>query len=118
MYINKAIKEWKQTTQSGMKSRSGKMIQIILYADDKVIIAESEDELQIAVNELNKIKKYDMKTSATKPRTIGLCCKTIQRVKTEIKGKIMVQVSSFNYLGKLISNELKGINIKLQRYKK
>jgi hypothetical protein len=29
-YINKAIKEWKQTTQSGIQLRSGKMIQTIL----------------------------------------------------------------------------------------
>jgi beta-xylosidase len=43
------------------------MIQTILYADDQVIIAESEDELQIAANELNKtVKKYYMKTSTTK----------------------------------------------------
>jgi hypothetical protein len=27
IYINKAIKEWKQTTQSGIKLRSGKMTQ-------------------------------------------------------------------------------------------
>jgi beta-xylosidase len=61
------------------------MIQTILYADDQVIIAESEDALQIAVNELNKIvKKYDMEISTTKPKTIGLCAKNIQRVKIEI----------------------------------
>jgi hypothetical protein len=41
-----------------------------------------EDELQTAVNELNKIvKKYDMKMSTTKTKTIGLCGKNIQRVK-------------------------------------
>jgi hypothetical protein len=74
IYINKAIKEWKQTTQSGIQLRSGKMIQTILYADDQVIKAESEDELQISVKELNKIvKKYDMKISTTKTKTIGLC---------------------------------------------
>jgi beta-xylosidase len=76
------------------------MIQTILYADDQVIVAESEDELQIAVNELNKIvKKYDMKISTIKTKTKGLCGKNIQRVKIEIEGKIIEQVSSFNYLG-------------------
>jgi hypothetical protein len=29
---------------------SRKVIQTVLYADDQVIIAESEDELQMAVN--------------------------------------------------------------------
>jgi beta-xylosidase len=69
------------------------MIKTILYADDQVIIAESEDELQIAVNELNKIvKKYDVKISTTKTKTIRLCGKNIQRVKIEIEGKIIEQV--------------------------
>jgi hypothetical protein len=95
------------------------MIQTILYADDQMIIAESEDELQIAVNKLNKIvKKYDMKISTTKTKSIGLCGKNIQRVKIETEGKIIEQVSSFNYLGNLIPNEEKDINIKLQRYNK
>jgi uncharacterized protein with PhoU and TrkA domain len=81
------------------------MIQTILYADDQVIIAESEDELQTAANELKKIvKKYDIKISTTKTKTIGLCGKNIQRVKIEIEGKIIGQVSSFNYFGNLISN--------------
>jgi hypothetical protein len=31
---------------------SGKIIQTILYTDDQVIIAKSEDELQMAVNEV------------------------------------------------------------------
>jgi hypothetical protein len=97
LYINTAIKEWKQTTQSGIQLRSGKMIQTILYAADQVIIAESEDELQIAANELNKIvKKYDMKISTTKTKTIGLCGKNIRRVKIEIEGKIIEQISCFN----------------------
>jgi hypothetical protein len=79
IYINKAIKEWKQTTQSGIQLGSGKMIQTILYADDQVIIAESVDELQIAVNKLNRIvKKYDMKISASKTKTIGLCSKNFK----------------------------------------
>jgi RNA binding exosome subunit len=118
IYINKAMKEWKQTTQSGIQLRSGKIIQTILYADDQVITAESEDELQI-VNELDKIvKKYGTKISTTKTKTTGLCGKNIQRVKIEIEGKMIEQVSSFNYLGNLISNEEKDINIKLQRYNK
>jgi hypothetical protein len=70
-------------------------------------------------NELNKIvKKYDMKISTTKTKTRGLCGKNIQRVKIEIGGTIIEQVSSFNYLGNLISNDEKDINIKLQIYNK
>jgi hypothetical protein len=82
MYIKKAIKGWKQTTQNGIQVTSGKIIQIILYADDQVIIAKSEDELQMAVNGLNRIaKKYDMKVSTSKTKAIGVCSKNMQRVK-------------------------------------
>jgi hypothetical protein len=41
---------------------------------DQVIIAKSDDELQMAVNELNKIiKKYDMKISPSKTKVLGFC---------------------------------------------
>jgi hypothetical protein len=95
MYINKVIKEWKQATQNGIQVTSRK----VLYADDQVIIAKSEDELQMAVNELNKIvKKCETKISTSKTKAIGVCSKNIQRVKIEIEGKIIEQVSNFNYV--------------------
>jgi hypothetical protein len=39
-------------------------------------------------------------------------------VKIEIEGKIMEQVSNFNYIGNLISSKEKDININLQKLKK
>jgi hypothetical protein len=73
----------------------------------------------MAVNELNKTaKKYDMKISSSKIETMGFCGKNVQRVKIEMEGKIVDKFSNFNYLGHLISNEEKDINIKLQRYNK
>jgi retron-type reverse transcriptase len=99
IYINKSIKEWKLSTQNGIKLNS----QTILYADDQVIIAKSEDELQMTVNELNKIvKKCEMKMSSSKTRTVVLCGENKQRVKIEIEGKIIENVFNFNYIGYLI----------------
>jgi hypothetical protein len=54
-----------------------------------------------------------MEISTSKTKAIGVCGKNIQRVKIEIESKIIEQVSSFNYLGSLISNEEKDINAKL-----
>jgi hypothetical protein len=72
-YINKVIKEWKQTNQNGIQLTSGKLIQRILYADVQVIIAKSEDELQMTITELDKFyKKYDMKISTSKTKAIGV----------------------------------------------
>jgi hypothetical protein len=57
----------------------------------------------MAVNELNKnIRKYDMKISSSKTKTVGFYGKNIQRVKIEIEGKIIEQGSYFKYLGYLI----------------
>jgi hypothetical protein len=39
IYINKTIKEWKQTARNGVQLTSGKRIQTILYKDNQVIIA-------------------------------------------------------------------------------
>jgi hypothetical protein len=98
---------------------SREVLQTILYADDQVIIAKIEDELQMAVNELNKfVKKCDMKISTSKTKAIGVCGKNIQWVKIEIEGKIIEKVSNFIYLGSLTSNEEKYMNAKLQRYNK
>jgi hypothetical protein len=49
---------------------------------------------------------------------LEVCGKKIQRVKIEIEGKIIEQVSNFNHLGSLMSNEEKDINAKLHRYNK
>jgi hypothetical protein len=61
---------------------------------------------------------YDMKISSSKAKTIGSCGKNVQRVKTEIEGKLIEQVSNFNYLGNVISHEEKDISAELQRYNK
>jgi hypothetical protein len=98
---------------------TGEKIQTALYADDQVIIAKSEDELQMTLNEQNKIiKKYDVKISSSKMETIGFCGRNVQRVKIEIEGKITEQVSNFNYLGYLISSDDNDISVKVQRYNK
>jgi recombinational DNA repair protein (RecF pathway) len=60
----------------------------------------------------------EMKISTSKTKATGVCGKHIQRVKIEIEGKIIKQVSNFNYLGSLMSNKEKDINAKLQRYNK
>jgi hypothetical protein len=68
-YINKDIEEWKQTAINGIQFIAGKIIQTIFYAHDQVITEKSDDELQKAVNTLNKIiTKYDMKIFSPKQK--------------------------------------------------
>jgi hypothetical protein len=50
-----------------------------------------------------------MKISTLKSKTMGMCGKNIQRVKIEIEGKIIEQVSDFTYLGNTFSEHKKDI---------
>ena len=62
LYINQLIREWKSTIITGFKICNNKILKTMLYADDQMILAKTEDELQIAANTLNKIaQKYNMK---------------------------------------------------------
>jgi hypothetical protein len=54
MYIYKIIQEWKTTIKDGIQLTNNKKLNTRLYADDQVLIAKSEDELQTAANHLNK----------------------------------------------------------------
>jgi hypothetical protein len=126
IYIDRIVKDWKQAASNGIQLTKTTAIQTILYPDDKILITKSEDELQFATHQLNKIaRKYGMKISTLKSKTMGMCGKNIQREKTEIEGKIieiegniLEQVSDFTYLGNTFSEHKKDIDIKLQKYNK
>jgi hypothetical protein len=46
----------------------------ILYADAQVLITKPEDELLIAAHRLNKFtKKYNLKISTSRTRSMGMC---------------------------------------------
>ena len=62
-------------------------IKILYYADDEVLIAVSEDELQRVLHQFNTIaKKFKMNISVTKTRAMTTS-KTPLRCKPEIDGK-------------------------------
>ena len=72
----------------------------ILYADDQILMATSEDELQTMAHHLNLIaRKYKMTISGTKTKSITVCGNHIQRVKIVINDNIIEQVTDFKYLG-------------------
>ena len=76
----------------------------MLYADDQMIFAKTADELQIATNTLNKIaRKYNKKISTTKPESLAIRGKNIQRANIVIDGTIIEKVTDFMYLGNMIS---------------
>jgi hypothetical protein len=82
--VNKVLQEWKTTTKSGIKLSQDRKINTMLYADDKVLIAKSENELQKAANALNKnSKKYKLEISETKAKTKAICGNNSVRARIE-----------------------------------
>jgi hypothetical protein len=76
----------------------------MLYADDQILMATSEDDLQTMTNHLNFIaRKYQMTISSTKTKSTAMWKKHIQRVKIVINDNIMEQVADFKYLRCCIS---------------
>jgi hypothetical protein len=104
----------KQAVNNGIQLTKNTAIQTLLYADDQILITKSENDLQFAAYQLNRItRKYGIKISTLKSKTMGMCGKNIQRVKIEIEGKIIEQVSDFTYLGNTFSEHKKGYRYKI-----
>ena len=75
------------------------------YADDTVLLAETEEDLQEILNEGNRIgKTFDMKMNAKKTKTM-LVSKdlTSTNVRLKIDGDIIKQTDKYTYLGQTIT---------------
>ena len=76
------------------------------YTDDTVLLAETEEDLQEILNEMNRIgKTFDMKMNAKKTKTM-LVSKdvTLTKVTVKIDGDIIKQTDKYTYLGQTISS--------------
>jgi len=100
IYINKNIQEFKRVMKKGIQLNNRKLVNTILYADDQILIATSEDELQTLAYHLNlRARKYIMTISSTKTKSMAMWGNHIQRVKIVINDNIIEQVIDFKYLG-------------------
>jgi len=74
-------------------------VNTILHADDQILMATSEDDLETMAHHLNLIaKKYKMTISSTKTKSMAMWRNHIQRVKVVIND-IIEKVTDFKYLG-------------------
>ena len=79
------------------------------YADDTVLLAETEEDLQEILNEMNRIgKTFDMKMNGKKTKTM-LVSKdvTSTNVCVKIDGDIIKQTDNYTYLGETITSNVK-----------
>ena len=87
------------------KTIGGTAINNLRYADDTVLLAETEEDLQEILNEVNRIgKTFDMKMNAKKTKTM-LVSKdlTSTNVRLKIDGDIIKQTDKYTYLGQTIT---------------
>jgi hypothetical protein len=111
-YINKILQEFKMVIN---ELTNRKIINTILYADDQILIATSEDELQTMAYRLHLIaRKYKMNISNIKTKSMAMCGNHIQRVKIVINDDPIEQISGFKYLGYLISDYKSNLEDNIQ----
>ena len=91
----------------GKVSIGGRTITNLWFADDIDALAEEEQELEALIESLNKTcTRYKMEISAEKTKLMTNSANGIQR-EIKVKGQKLGTVTSFKYLGAIVSGELK-----------
>ena len=93
---------------------------MLLFADDQVIIADTEDNLQKSVHKLNQIlTEYGLTIFVQKTKFMAFKGRDSVRTKIVIDNKIIEQVKMINYLGNMIFYEKElDMDNKLHNYLK
>lgn len=107
LIMDDVVKECKKVTRKyKIGRRRMEMVQIseLLYADDLVLLAGSERELQYNVDTyIREMQKVNMRINIEKTKTM-IVGPTERKHEITIGGKTVEQVSNFKYLGSCISS--------------
>ena len=84
----------------------GTRINNLRYADDTVLLADSEEKMQNMMNMVNEVGKlYNMKMNVKKTKAIVISRNENQpKVNIKVDGTAVEQVEIFNYLGQTVSD--------------
>ena len=100
LYIDHITREWKSIAPKGVKINKHYSLNMLLFADDQVLIAPDENTLQLQIHLLDQIiTKYDGKISTQKTKVMAHYGKDAIRTKIILRDKPLEQISNFNYLG-------------------
>ena len=117
LYLNDMIQTWKQQITGGINLGT-LTVKTLAFADDQILIAKNEDELQRMLYKLNIVAKtYNMEISPEKTKVMTFKGSHPVRSKIILENKTIEQVSKFNYLGCDISfvNEI-DVNNKINKF--
>ena len=105
--------------KKGIQLNNRKLVNATLNADDQILMATSEDDLQTMAYHLNLIAiTYKMTIFSTKTKALKMWGNHIQRVKIVINDNIVEQITEFKYVGYCISEYKSDLEDKLQTYNK
>src|SRR5215469_7400621 len=117
IYLDDIITKWQKQDTSGIKLSKNHHLSTLLFADDQVLIADTEDNLQKAAHKLNRlITEYGLTISIQKTKSMAFKGRDPIRTKIVIDNKIIQQVKSFKYLGNKSYERELDIDNKLNSY--
>lgn len=104
IYSEAIFKEALEGIECGIKI-NGKVINNIRYADDTVVLAENEQDLQRLMNELVRhSENCGLLINTTKTKVLAFT-KTPVQIHLDINGDPVEQVSSYKYLGCIVNDQ-------------
>lgn len=120
IYMDVIIRDWKRVIPPGINIGKGTCLNTLLYADDQVIIQETEDDLQLSLYRLNQIcEKYNFEISQPKTNIMAFKGKDPIRSKIVLRDTPVQQVAHFHYLGCDITyEEDREIDRKITKFQK
>ena len=84
---------------------NGQNITNIRYADDTIILAESEQQLQHMIDKLDATcEQYGMAMNAKKTKTMIVEKTSEKQCEVNVKGQRLTQVKQYKYLGATIEH--------------
>jgi hypothetical protein len=98
IYMNKIIQKWKVTRHGNIPINRNININTMFFADDQVLLAKSEEDLQYSVRNLNKIaSEFSMEINAEKTRVMAF------REMEPIRSKICINNKTLKQQNTLIT---------------
>lgn len=100
IYMNHILYIWRQSHHAGIQINRNTVLDTLMFADDQVIIAKTEDALQRAIYNLQIIASdFNMEISKEKTKVMAFSGENPIPSKIMINNTLIERVNSFNYLG-------------------